>query len=88
MLSWLPEFFARFDHQLMNQNVKPASRTSTGDPELDQKLQELVNQCCTETERRYVYQIAVTSLRLGIDCAKRVDLKIANAALKEMRRAQ
>ena len=63
------------------------SRYSTGDRELDDKLRALVYQCCTESERRYVYEIAVTALRLGIDCAKRVDLKIANTALKEMRRA-
>ena len=73
----------------MNQKTKlaSASRSSTGDPELDQKLQELVNQCCIDAERRYVQEIAVTALRLGIDCAKRIDLKIANAALKEMRHA-
>lgn len=71
----------------MNQKPGPRSRATTGDPELDQKLRELVNQCCTDAERRYVYQLAVTALRLGIDCAKRIDLKIANAALIEMRRA-
>ncbi len=63
------------------------SRYSTGDPELDGKLRALVNQCCTDAERRSVYEMATTALRLGIDCAKYVDLKIANAALKEMRRA-
>lgn len=72
---------------VMNPKANPAYRSSTGDPELDQKLQELVSQCCIDAERRYVYEIAVTALRLGIDCAKRVDLKIANTALKEMWRA-
>lgn len=62
-------------------------RYSTGDPEIDRKLKELVNACCTEAERTYVQQIATTALKLGIDCAKRVDLKIANSALKEMRHA-
>ena len=73
----------------MTPQAKPASasRSSTGDPELDRRLQELVNQCCTDAERRYVQEIAVTALRLGIDCAKRNDLKIASTALKEMRRA-
>jgi uncharacterized protein (TIGR00730 family) len=60
---------------------------STGDAELDRGLAELVKVCCTEAERTYVQQIATTALKLGIDCAKRVDLKIANAALKEMRHA-
>ena len=71
----------------MNQNAKASTRSYTGDPELDEKLQELVKHCCTDAERQYVHQIAATALRLGIDCAKRIDLKIANNALKEMRRA-
>ena len=63
------------------------SRYSTGDTELDGKLRALVNECCTDAERRPVYEMATTALRLGIDCAKYVDLKVANTALKEMRRA-
>lgn len=62
-------------------------RYSLGDSDLDAKLQEIVNACCTESERQYVREIATTALRLGIDAAKRVDLKIANSALKEMRHA-
>lgn len=71
----------------MSSKTKATYRSSTGDPELDQKLQDLVSECCIDAERRYVYDIAVTALRLGLDCAKRVDLKIANNALKEMRGA-
>lgn len=71
----------------MNQESRYPRRSPTGDPELDEQLRELVNQCCTDAERSYVHEIAATALRLGIDCAKRVDLKIANSALKEMRRA-
>jgi uncharacterized protein (TIGR00730 family) len=68
-------------------NPQRFSRYSTGDPTLDERLAELVGLACTEAERRYVQEIATTALRLGIDCAKRIDLKIANAALKEMRYA-
>ncbi len=63
------------------------NRYSLGDSELDAKLEEIVNACCTESERHYVREIATTALRLGSDCAKRIDLKIANSALKEMRNA-
>jgi hypothetical protein len=71
----------------MNENPRPRSRYSTGDPKLDRGLTELVKLSCIEAERSYVQEIATTALKLGIDCAKRVDLKIANAALKEMRHA-
>jgi hypothetical protein len=64
-----------------------SSRSTTGDPDLDRALTELVNRCCAEAERSYVQEIATTALRLGIDGAPRGDLKIANAALKEMRHA-
>lgn len=71
----------------MNQRTRRSRRSPTGDPELDAQLRELVKHCCTDAERRYVQEIAETALGLGIDCAKRIDLKIANTALKEMRRA-
>jgi hypothetical protein len=70
----------------MAQRPKRA-RSSTGDPDIDAKLRELVKQCCTDAERGQVQAIAATALGLGIDCAQRIDLKIANAALDEMRRA-
>ena len=71
----------------MKANEQRVRRSPTGDPELDEKLRELIRHCCTGPEREYVEEIAGTAIRLGLDCAKRVDLKIANAALKEMRRA-
>jgi uncharacterized protein (TIGR00730 family) len=63
------------------------SRPTTGDEALDRALADLVDQCCAEAERHYVQEIAATALKLGIDGATRGDLKIANAALKEMRQA-
>jgi len=60
---------------------------STGNPELDERIAELVRSSCPEGERAYVQEIATTALKLGLDGASRVDLKIASAALKEMRHA-
>ncbi|MGH9390140.1 MAG: TIGR00730 family Rossman fold protein, partial [Vicinamibacteria bacterium] len=62
-------------------------RYSTGNSELDQRIAELVQSCCPESERPYVQELALTSLKLAIDGASRVDLKLAGAALKEMRHA-
>jgi len=72
----------------MSQKTKPErERSLTGDADLDREIDALVNKFCVGHERIYVREIAATALRLGSDCAKRVDLKIANNALKEMRRA-
>ncbi len=62
-------------------------RYSTGSPELDQRIAELVRSCCPESEQSYVQELATTALKLAIDGASRIDLKIASAALKEMRHA-
>lgn len=62
-------------------------RYSTGNAELDARVQELVRSCCPEGDSAYVQEIATTALKLAIDGASRVDLKIASAALKEMRHA-
>ena len=62
-------------------------RYSTGDAELDERIAELVRSCCPEGEEAIVQEIATTALKLGLDGASRVDLKIASAALKEMRHA-
>jgi hypothetical protein len=62
-------------------------RYSTGSAELDERIAELVRSCCPEGEREYIQEIATTALKLGLDGASRVDLKIASTALKEMRHA-
>ncbi len=71
----------------MRPPVRRSPRYSTGSPELDEGISELVRSCCPEAERDYVRQIATTAFKLAIDGASRVDLKIASAALKEMRHA-
>ncbi|MEX2393393.1 MAG: TIGR00730 family Rossman fold protein [Actinomycetota bacterium] len=63
-------------------------RYSTGVEELDQRIAELV----AETDLRdrdgaLISEIVITALLLGKDAASRLDLKIVNAALKEMRYA-
>lgn len=67
--------------------AKRRTRYSTGRPELDAELEKLVQEHCGENEREYVLQLATSALKLGLGKAKRIDLKIANAALKEMRYA-
>ena len=65
--------------------AKETPHYSTGRPELDARLDELVSSVCPGKEKEYVLQIATSALKLGIEKAKRGDLKIANTALKEMR---
>jgi uncharacterized protein (TIGR00730 family) len=67
--------------------TRKRNKYSTGNSELDAKLAELVNGFCSGEEKQYVLQIATSALKLAIEKTKRVDLKIANAALKEMRYA-
>jgi uncharacterized protein (TIGR00730 family) len=67
--------------------MQRTSRYSTGRPELDEQITELVRSCCPENERDYVREIAMTAIKLALDRASLVDLKIASAALKEMRHA-
>jgi uncharacterized protein (TIGR00730 family) len=62
-------------------------RYSTGSSELDQRIAELVTGSCPDSELPYVQDLATTALKLAIDGASRGDLKIASAALKEMRHA-
>jgi uncharacterized protein (TIGR00730 family) len=71
----------------MKSSPQRNTRYSTGNPQLDERIAELVRSCCPDGEQAYVQEIATTALKLAIDGASRVDLKIASAALKEMRHA-
>jgi uncharacterized protein (TIGR00730 family) len=62
-------------------------RYSTGNAELDARVLDLVRSCCPDGDTAYVQEIATTALKLALDRASRIDLKIASAALKEMRHA-
>jgi len=63
-------------------------RYTTGRADLDAQLGPLVQSSCPDRELSdYVLQIVTTAFKLALDGAARGDLKIANAALKEMRYA-
>jgi uncharacterized protein (TIGR00730 family) len=62
-------------------------RYRTGDPELDDLVAALVDQVADPAVADQVFEAVVSALRLGLDHADRGDLKIANAAMKEMRHA-
>ncbi len=61
-------------------------RYRTGDPELDAAVNALVEQSGTDNPD-LIFELVVSAVRLARDRADRGDLKIANAALKEMRHA-
>jgi hypothetical protein len=76
----------------MARGAKPQRRRrrrySTGLEELDERIAELVADTgLTERDAALVVEIVTTALLLGRDAASRLDLKITNAALKEMRYA-
>ncbi|HYZ90929.1 MAG TPA: TIGR00730 family Rossman fold protein [Actinomycetota bacterium] len=63
-------------------------RYSTGISELDEQIAQLVATTdLTERDAELIAEIVTSALLLGRDAASRLDLKIVNAALKEMRYA-
>ncbi len=62
-------------------------RYRTGDTELDEMVAELVDRVADPANAELVFELVASAVRLGLDRADRGDLKIANAALKEMRHA-
>lgn len=63
-------------------------RYSTGVDELDQRIADLIaGTDFTERDGALIAEIVTSALLLGKDAASRLDLKIVNAALKEMRYA-
>ena len=59
----------------------------TGDDELNQRLVELLDAAGAVDSRDQLFEILVSGVLLAGDDADRLDLKITNAALKEMRAA-
>lgn len=59
----------------------------TGDDALDEKVVELLDAAGATNDRDQLFEILVSGVRLAGDDADRLDLKITNAALKEMRGA-
>ena len=60
-------------------------RYRTGDPELDQRIADLIADLGDVHDTDLVFELMVSAVRLGRDRVSRGDLKMANAALKEMR---
>jgi uncharacterized protein (TIGR00730 family) len=63
------------------------SRYRTGDPALDQRISEMLDAAGAVANRDQLAEILVSGVRLATDDADRLDLKITNSALKEMRQA-
>ena len=59
---------------------------TTGDPELDARIQALVEEVA-DKDRDLVFEMITTAVRLAREESSRLDRKIANSALKEMRYA-
>src|SRR4051812_9139331 len=62
-------------------------RYRTGDDALDAEVAALVEQVSDPADADLIFELVASALRLASDSADRGDLKIANAALKEMRHA-
>jgi uncharacterized protein (TIGR00730 family) len=62
-------------------------RYRTGDDALDAEIAALVERASDPGDADLIFELVTSSLRLAHDRADRGDLKIANAALKEMRHA-
>src|SRR5947208_7928508 len=64
-----------------------SARYSTGDPDLDNRLWKLLDSLSVKRDRDQLFEILVTVALLADDDTDRLNLKITNAALKEMRLA-
>ncbi len=62
-------------------------RYRTKDRDLDRRLVEILDAVGATANRDQLFEILVTAVRLAADDADRLDLKITNAALKELRYA-
>jgi len=62
-------------------------RYRTGDPEIDTLLLEVLERAGAPSDADQLFEILVSGVKLAGDGADRLDLKITNAALKEMREA-
>src|SRR4029077_14769039 len=62
-------------------------RYRTGDAALDDDVAALVERVADPADADIIFELVASALRLGRDAADRGDLKIATAALREMRHA-
>jgi|694.fasta_scaffold05492_17 hypothetical protein len=64
---------------------RPIRSNSIGDPRLDQKIRELVDEIQMEKPRELIEEMIVTALKMARDRTSVADLKMLNRALKELR---
>ncbi|HET6811456.1 MAG TPA: TIGR00730 family Rossman fold protein [Acidimicrobiales bacterium] len=64
--------------------MSAAARSITGDPELDGLVRRVLDRAGADANRDQLEEIMATAVRLATGPADRLDLKIANAALREM----
>jgi uncharacterized protein (TIGR00730 family) len=62
-------------------------RYRTGDPDLDRAVEALVDEVGAGRNEDLIFELVTSALRLARDGASRGDLKVASAALKELRYA-
>jgi hypothetical protein len=63
------------------------SFASSGDPEFDRRIQEMVNDWGVRESQELIAEMIVTALRMGSDSVPVPDLKLINRSLKELRLA-
>ncbi len=63
------------------------SFASSGDPEFDRRIQEIVNDWGVRESHELIAEMIVTALRMGSDSVPVADLKLINRSLKELRQA-
>ena len=63
----------------------PPERSATGQPELDRRIEEILDEQHVTLNRDQLRDLMATVVRLADGHPDRLDLKIANAALREMR---
>jgi uncharacterized protein (TIGR00730 family) len=68
-------------------SIPARARYRTGSEELDARLAEVLDEVGATQDRDQLFEILVSAVRLANDDADRLDLKITNAVLKEMREA-
>jgi hypothetical protein len=62
-------------------------RRRTGRPDIDRSIEELLNAAGAQSNRDQLFEILATTIRMASNGADRLDLKITNAAVKEMAEA-
>ena len=62
-------------------------RRRTGRPEIDRSIEELLDAAGAQANRDQLFEILATTIRMASNGADRLDLKITNAAVKEMAEA-